>query len=124
MATTKEANRGLRKHALLTAADRKTLVKQAELPEAPLFQKMVVTKFFCPYSSFGPWYAVEYDGEDTFYGLVRGHVDEWGSFSYAELQETTIRLYGTEVPAIERDCSFEPITVQELQLKMTLGEYV
>ena len=121
--TTQEANRGLRRHVLLTAKDRKALMKQAGQDNLDLWQKQVITKFFCPYS-YWTWSAVEFDGVDTFFGYVRGHEDEWGSFSYGELQETMIRLGGYPVPAIERDCSFTPITVKELTLRCEAGGHV
>jgi hypothetical protein len=42
-------------------------------------------KYFCPSSSWS-WYGVEYDGEDTFFGLVDGHFKELGYFSLSELE--------------------------------------
>ena len=119
----KEAQRGLRRHQLLTAPDRKPLIKQSQDQESELWQKQVITKFFCPYS-YWTWYAVEFDGEDTFYGYVMGHENEWGSFSYGELQETTVMLGRYKVPGIERDCSFEPMPVRDLVAKVEAGIHV
>lgn len=45
------------------------------------------------------WYATEFDGEDTFFGLVSGWDLELGYFSLKELQ--SVRWMG--IPAIERD---------------------
>jgi len=42
-------------------------------------------KFFTPDSNW-TWYATEFDGEDTFFGLVDGHEKELGYFSLAELK--------------------------------------
>jgi hypothetical protein len=41
-------------------------------------------KFFTPDSSW-TWYATEFDGEDTFFGLVDGQEKELGYFSLTEL---------------------------------------
>ena len=45
-------------------------------------------KFFTP-DSLWTWYATEFDGEDLFYGLVKGVVAEFGYFSLEELQTVT-----------------------------------
>ena len=45
---------------------------------------MAVVKFFTPDSSW-TWYATEFDGSDTFFGLVDGHEKELGYFSKSEL---------------------------------------
>lgn len=119
----KEAQRGLRRHQLLTAADRKALINQSQDQESELWQKQVITKFFCPYS-YWTWYAVEFDGEDTFYGYTIGHENEWGSFSYSEMQEMKVTLGGYKVPGIERDCSFDAIPVRDLVAKIEAGERV
>lgn len=122
MPAIKEANRGLRRHQLLTAPDRKELIKQA-LSTKDLREKRVIAKFFCPYS-YWTWYAVEFDGQDTFYGLVYGHEREWGSFSYGELQETQMPVFGTMLPMVERDTAFQPITVRKLEELLDLGTHV
>ncbi|NQT91423.1 MAG: DUF2958 domain-containing protein [Lentisphaerae bacterium] len=44
----------------------------------------VVVKFFTPDSNW-TWYATEFDGEDTFFGLVEGFEKEFGYFSLTEL---------------------------------------
>ncbi len=49
----------------------------------------IVVKFFDPTGGW-TWYATEYDGEDTFFGLVDGFEKELGYFSLAEL--STIRV--------------------------------
>jgi hypothetical protein len=44
-----------------------------------------VVKYFNPTGSW-TWYATEFDGKDTFFGLVDGFELEWGDFSLSELQ--------------------------------------
>jgi hypothetical protein len=82
---------------------------------------MVIAKFFSPYSGW-TWYAFEFDGEDTFFGLVKGFETEWGYFSYGELAGVT--LGAMNLPAVERDCYFTPITREELVTKLEAGEHV
>lgn len=64
---------------------------------------MVVCKFFTPWSSW-TWYAIEFDGKDTFFGYVIGHEAELGYFSLSELQS----LKGPMGLSIERDLYFNP----------------
>lgn len=33
------------------------------------------------------WYATEFDGEDTFFGLVKGFAEELGYFSLEDIQD-------------------------------------
>ena len=67
---------------------------------------IVVCKFFTPDSSW-TWYAIEFDGDDTFYGLVDGFAQEFGTFSLAEL-ESVRGHFGLPV---ERDLYFKPAPV-------------
>ena len=60
-----------------------------------------LVKFFDPTGSW-TWYATEFDGKDTFFGLVDGFDLEWGTFSLSELQSTKGR-FGL---GIERDMYF------------------
>jgi len=60
-----------------------------------------IAKFFDPTGSW-TWYATEFDGEDTFFGLVDGFELEWGDFSLSELQSVKGR-FGL---GIERDRYF------------------
>ena len=66
-------------------------------------------KFFTPDSSW-TWYVLEFDGEDTFFGLVDGHYRELGYFSLSELKEVRGKL-GLQV---ERDKGFEPTRLSEI----------
>ena len=72
-------------------------------------QSIIYTKYFTPDSSW-TWYVTEYDGEDTFFGLVDGHCKELGYFSLTELEELT----GPMGLPIERDLNFEAQTLQEI----------
>jgi hypothetical protein len=60
-----------------------------------------IVKFFDPTGNC-TWYATEFDGEDTFFGLVDGFELEWGDFSLSELQSVRGR-FGL---GIERDRYF------------------
>tara|TARA_R100001530_G_scaffold6526_2_gene7603 strand:- start:2 stop:271 length:270 start_codon:yes stop_codon:yes gene_type:complete len=88
---------------LLTKANRKAL--------APLGSeaKIAVVKFFTPDSSW-TWYASEFDGKDTFFGLVDGFEKELGYFSLSELESVRGKL---GLP-IERDRYFRPTPLDEL----------
>jgi hypothetical protein len=70
---------------------------------------LVVCKFFYPDFSW-TWYAIEFDGKDTFYGLVDGFERELGYFSLSELQQTKGKL---GLP-IERDRYFQPVRLSQL----------
>ena len=61
----------------------------------------IIAKFFDPCSQW-TWYATEFDGDDTFFGFVRGLENELGYFSLSELQSYRGRL-GI---GIERDLYF------------------
>jgi len=76
------------------------------------FAAMAHVKFFTPDSSW-TWYASEFDGDDTFFGLVDGIALEYGTFSLAEL--TSIR--GPLGLPIERDRFFTPAPLKELYEK-------
>ena len=61
----------------------------------------VYVKFFDP-SGGWTWYATEFDGVDTFFGLVDGFEKELGYFSLSELQS----IKGRFGLGIERDMHF------------------
>lgn len=69
----------------------------------------VQCKFFTPDSSW-TWYATEFDGDDTFFGYVRGLEAELGYFSLKELTENT----GPMGMHIERDLHFGEHTLAEV----------
>ncbi len=72
----------------------------------------VIAKFFPPWTSW-TWYATEFDGEDTFFGFVRGLENELGYFSLSELQS----IKGPFGLAIERDLYFGEHTLAEVMEK-------
>ena len=61
----------------------------------------IIVKYFTPWSNW-TWFATEFDGDDTFFGLVDGFEKEWGSFSLSELKGLT----GFGGLGIERDLYF------------------
>ena len=66
-------------------------------------------KFFTPDSNF-TFYATEFDGKDTFFGLVEGHEKELGYFSLSELE----KVRGPLGLPIERDLWWKPRTLEEI----------
>ncbi len=73
-------------------------------------EALAQVKFFTPDSNW-TWYASEFDGEDTFFGLVSGMEVELGYFSLKELEEAR----GPLGLPVERDLFFEPKTLIELR---------
>ena len=73
---------------------------------------VAIVKFFSPDSGW-TWYASEFDGEDTFFGLVDGYETELGYFLLSELQS----VKGSLGLPIERDLYYEPKTLKELMEK-------
>ena len=92
---------------LLTKDLRKTLPRIGESDADG--EAIARVKFFTPDSSW-TWYASEFDGEDTFYGLVDGIALEFGYFSLQELESVRGHL---GLP-IERDRFFTPRSLNEL----------
>ena len=74
---------------------------------------IVYLKMFTPDSKF-TFFATEFDGEDTFFGLVEGHEKELGYFSLAELKSVR---GGLGLP-IERDMYWQPKTLEEIAPEM------
>ena len=87
---------------LMTKAILKDLPPLYSTEKIPMKDKRVVVKYFNPYGSW-TWYAVEFDGEDIFFGLVDGHELDWGYFSLKEMTEAKQNVFGHMLPAIERD---------------------
>lgn len=71
---------------------------------------MAVAKFFTPDGGW-TWYAIEFDGDDTFFGLVDGLECELGDFSLSEL----LNVRGALGLPVERDRFFKPTPVSKLQ---------
>ena len=105
---TKQNKLGTRKHLLLTKA------LKSKLP--PLYSQennpdpKAIVKFFDPTSQW-TWYATEFDGKDTFFGLVVGHGAELGYFSLSELENVRSR-WGLP---IERDKYFDPTPLSKIR---------
>ena len=97
---------------LLTQEIRKKLPKLYE-QEAKGGDDVVYVKFFTPWSSW-TWYATEFDGEDTFFGLVDGHEKELGYFSLSELKN----LRGPLGLSIERDLYWQPKKLEEIAAEL------
>src|SRR4051812_27540138 len=70
---------------------------------------LVQVKFVQPDGSW-TWYVIEFDGEDTFFGIVDGFEREMGYFSLSELQTH----HGSLGLPIERDLFFEPCPISQL----------
>tara|TARA_R100000353_G_scaffold73819_1_gene56403 strand:+ start:45 stop:353 length:309 start_codon:yes stop_codon:yes gene_type:complete len=71
---------------------------------------MVVCKFFQPWGEW-TWYAIEFDGKDTFFGYVQGWEGELGYFSLSELK-SVIGPFGMK---IERDLYFQPQKLSKIK---------
>ena len=95
---------------LLTKEILNKLPKLYSTDGIPLDEKLVICKFFTPDSIY-TWYAVEYDGVDTFFGYVCGAEKEWGYFSLREITEVRGKL---GLP-IERDKWFKPAKIKDIE---------
>ena len=71
---------------------------------------LVQAKFFATWSDW-TWYPIEFDGEDTFFGLAVGHVAELGYFSLSELSA------GHGPTQVERELCFSPTPLSEVRLQ-------
>lgn len=71
---------------------------------------VVQTKFFTPDSSW-TWYAIEFDGEDIFFGWVEGFESELGYFSLSEMEAAR----GPLGLPIERDIHFQPTSLSKIR---------
>ena len=109
-----ETQKAKRKHLLLTQEIKATLPPLYDSEKHPEKEAIAMVKFFSPYSQW-TWYAIEFDGEDTFFGLVDGFEMEYGYFSYSELEAVTV--FGG-VPAVERDCHWSPRPVKEIEAEI------
>lgn len=101
----------------------KLLTKEVRKTLPPLYSQETLgskavarVKFFTPDSSW-TWWATEFDGEDTFFGLVEGHERELGYFSLRELES----VRGPIGLAIERDLHWQPKKLEEIAPEMFQG---
>ena len=97
---------------LLTKELRKKLPPLYSNEEKKLEDVQVIVKFFDPIGSW-TWYATEFDGEDSFFGFVRGFDNELGYFSLSELES----IKGRFGLGIERDRHFGKHTLREVMEK-------
>ena len=94
----------------------KLLTKEIRKRLPPLYTNednpdpVVQVKFFTPWSNW-TWFATEFDGEDIFFGLVKGFETELGYFSLAELEQ----VRGPWGLKIERDLYFDPKPLSEVK---------
>jgi hypothetical protein len=106
---------------LLTKAIISKLPAIYSTEKIPTEEKIAIVKFFDPSGSW-TWYAVEGSpevtvgehGEDVddfmFFGYVKGHENEWGSFCLSQLQSVKGR-FGL---GIERDLYFKPTPMRDI----------
>ncbi len=82
-------------------------------PETPLSETLVYARFFDPASSW-QWYVIEFDGGETFFGLILSRsVAVAGQFTLTELSSIDARPSECG-PGIKLDPEFQPITVAKL----------
>lgn len=95
---------------LLTAANRKAL--PALYSNEFVADPVAVVKFFSPIGA-ATWYATEFDGNDSFFGLIDFGIGcpESGYFSLSELKSIVLP-FGL---SIERDMHFSPTPLSELR---------
>lgn len=98
----------------------KLLTKEIRKKLPPLYAQdgkggkaIAYLKLFVPSGSWS-WFITEYDGEDTFFGLVEGHEKELGYFSLSELES----VRGPLGLPIERDLWWKPKTLAEIAPEM------
>lgn len=94
---------------MLTKVNRKALPALYSTEEIELEDKIAQVKFFTPDGSW-TWYAVEFDGDDRFFGWVIGMHNEWGDFLLSDLSTNK----GPLGLSIERDMYFSPTKMSDL----------
>ena len=70
---------------------------------------IVRVKFFAPWADWS-WYGIEFDGTDSFFGVVDGYERELGYFSLLELEN----VKGPGGLRIEWDLYFEPTPISAI----------
>ena len=93
---------------LITEEIKKKLPKLYE-QDGKGYDAIAYVKFFTPDSNW-TWYVTEFDGKDTFFGLVDGFEKELGYFLLSELES----VKGPLGLKIERDLYFKPMKLKEL----------
>ncbi|MCH7574824.1 MAG: DUF2958 domain-containing protein [Candidatus Marinimicrobia bacterium] len=79
-------------------------------------EAIAYVKYFTPDSNW-TWYATEFDGKDTFFGLVDGFEKELGYFSLLELKAAR----GPLGLPIERDLYWKPKTLRGISPELFRG---
>lgn len=97
------------KKQLLPGFIRRCLPTYEAIADTPLEELTAQVKFFYPDCDW-TWYAIAWDGDDLFYGLVDGFEAEFGDFRLSEL----LQNHGKLGCAIERDRYFAPQLVQPI----------
>lgn len=97
---------------LLTEELRRTL-PPLYATEPQRLDALALVHYFTPDSDWD-WYAFEFDGDDTFFGVVKGFELEVGYFSLSELEQNRGRL---GLP-IERDLYWKPVSLRQLEEKL------
>lgn len=99
---------------LLTEELKHRLPKLGTSDPDRLQEAAVHARFFDPTSKWR-WYILEFDGSDVFLGIViTGSHALIGNFTLTELQSLRYRDAKLGEIGVERDTTFEPITVSEL----------
>lgn len=94
----------------------KLMTKEIKAKLPPLYSQeknpdpIVWTMFFCPWNDW-KWYAIEFDGVDTFFGMVHGHAKELGYFTLSEFQS----VRGPGGLGIERDLYWRPVPLSQIK---------
>ena len=91
---------------LLPQAIAATLPALYTTEETPVGEKVLLVKFFDPYTQW-TWFACEYDPKERlFFGYVVGQENEWGEFSLDELE--SLMMPDRVTLRITRDVNFAP----------------
>ena len=79
-----------------------------------LEDKTAFAKFLCPDLSWR-WYIIEYDGENTFFGIIMaGEQAIAGEFTLSELESLEFSGINNDKSGVEFDKHFQPTTLREL----------
>ena len=113
--TSRQSDRHGRRPKLLTDEVRRQLPPLYSQDEKG-GQTVVYARFFTPDAGWS-WWATEFDGRDTFFGLVEGFVKELGYFSLSELEQ----VRGPLGLPVERDLYWQPRTLQEIAPELFQG---
>jgi hypothetical protein len=118
--TGEEVVQANKKAANVVRSGMKLLTKEISRKLPPLYSQedkgskaVAHVKFFTPDAGW-TWYATEFDGQDTFFGLVDGQDKELGYFSLSELSS----VHGPMGLPIERDLHWRPRTLEEIAPEM------